>query len=81
MRYKRLLISMFLILSGGIAMAQNDQHKMSDTQKSQAAKADVYIIDSKKKIADTLTTAMRDTTKLLKSSKKKYCGKRHKKSS
>ena len=41
---------MLFVFSSGIGMAQNNEHKMSDTQKAQAAKADVYIVNSKKKI-------------------------------
>jgi hypothetical protein len=76
MRNKSLFIVMLFILFANVAMAQNDKHKMTDTQKAQAAKADVYIINSKKKIADSLTTRKDSTT-----SKKNKSAKRNKKSS
>ena len=81
MKNKSLLIMLF-VFSASVTMAQNDtDHKMSDTQKTQAAKADVYIINSKKKIKDSLTTTVKDTTAATKKLKKKPCLKRHKKSS
>jgi hypothetical protein len=63
MKNKSLFITMLFILFVNVAMAQNDKHKMTDTQKAQAAKADAYIIKSKKKIADSLTTRKDSTTK------------------
>jgi len=60
MKNKSLLVMLFT-LSASIVMAQNDTHKMSDTQKAQAAKADVYIINSKNKITDSFTTTIKDT--------------------
>ena len=82
MKSRRLLASILLLFFSGMAMAQNSTHKneMSDTQKAQGAKADVYIINSKKKIADSLTTK-KDTTSATKKSKKKCSNKRNKKSS
>lgn len=81
MRNKSLLIMLF-VLSASVAMAQNDSmHKMTDTQKIQAAKADVYIINSKKKIKDSITTTFKDTTVVTKKLKKRSCVKRNKKSS
>jgi hypothetical protein len=81
MKNKILLIMLF-VLSASVVMAQNDTtHKMSDTQKAQAAKADVYIINSKKKIKDSFTLTFKDTTTATKKSKKKSCLKRNKKSS
>ena len=62
MKNKMINLLMLFVFSSGIGMAQNNEHKMSDTQKAQAAKADVYIINSKKKIKDSLTTADKDTT-------------------
>ncbi len=61
MRNKSLLIMLF-VLSASVVMAQNDTHKMTDTQKTQDAKADVFIINSKKKITDSFTTTSKDTT-------------------
>jgi hypothetical protein len=73
---------MLFVLAASVGMAQNDStHKMSDTQKAQAAKADVYIINSKKKIKDSFTTTFKDTTAATQQSKKKSCLKRNKKSS
>jgi hypothetical protein len=45
-----------MMCSASMATAQHDKNKMSDAQKAQAAKADVYVINSKKKIIDSLTT-------------------------
>ena len=73
---------MLFVLPASVVLAQNDTtHKMSDTQKAQAAKADVYIINSKKKITDSFTTTFKDTTAVTKKLKKKSCLKRNKKSS
>lgn len=73
---------MLFVLSASVAMAQNDSmHKLTDTQKIQAAKADVYIINSKKKIKDRITTIVKDTTVATKKLKKRSCVKRNKKSS
>ena len=80
MKNKSLLIILF-ILSASIAMAQNATRTMSDTQKAQAAKADVYIINSKKKITDSFTTTFKDTAIATKKLKKHSCLKRNKKSS
>jgi hypothetical protein len=79
MRNKNLLAAFLILFSTNMTIAQTDKNKMSDTQKIQAAKADVYIIDSKKKITDSLTTN-RDTT-AAKKTKKKSCIKGNKKSS
>ena len=76
---KNLLVMLFM-LSASAVMAQNDTtHKMGDTQKTQAAKADVYIINSKKKIKDSFTTTFKDTTAVTKKLKKQCCLKRNKK--
>ena len=73
---------MLFVLSASVVMAQNDTtHKISDTQKVQAAKADVYIVNSKKKITDSFTTAFKDTTVVTKKLKQRSCLKRNKKSS
>jgi len=77
MKNKSLLVMLFT-LSASIVMAQNDTHKMSDTQKAQAAKADVYIINSKNKITDSFTKTIKDTT-ATKKLKKQSCLKRNKK--
>ena len=79
MRNKSLLAMLF-VLAVSVVMAQNDTtHKISDTQKAQAAKADVYIINSKKKIKDSFTTTFKDTTTATKKSKKQSCLKQKKK--
>ncbi len=80
MKNKMVNLLMMFVFSSGIAMAQNNEHKMSDTQKAQAAKADVYIINSKKKIKDSLTTANKDTTVAIKN-KRNHCIRHNKKSS
>lgn len=81
MRTKSLLVMLF-VLAASVGMAQNDTtHKMSDTQKAQAAKADVYIINSKKKIKNSLITTFKDTTAITKKAKKKPSLKHNKKSS
>lgn len=80
MKNKSLLVMLF-IFSASVVMAQNDNHNMSDTQKAQAAKADVYIINSKKKITDSFTTTFKDTTVVTKKSKQQSSLKRSKKSS
>jgi hypothetical protein len=73
---------MFFVLSASVGMAQNDTTlKVNDTQKAQAAKADVYIINSKKKIKDSFTTTFKDTTAITKKAKKKPSLKHNKKSS
>lgn len=79
MKNKSLLVMLF-ILSASVVMAQNDTRKMSDTQKAQAAKADVYIINSKNKITDSITTTIKDTI-ATKKSRKQSCLKRNKKNS
>ena len=79
MRTKSILLAVSFILCATITMAQNDKNKMTDTQKAQAAKADVYIINSKKKITDSLTT--RKDTIVTVAPKKKSCVKPNKKSS
>jgi hypothetical protein len=80
MKNRRLHLSILLLFCWGVVSAQNNEHKneMSDTQKAQAAKADVYIINSKKKITDSLTTKT-DTTAATKKSKKKCTPKEIKK--
>ena len=81
MKNKSLLIMLF-VLSASVVMAQNNTtHKMSDTQKAQAAKADVYIINSKKKIKDSFTTTFKDTAAVTKKLKKQCRLKHNKKSS
>ena len=81
MRNKSLPVMLF-VLFGSVVMAQSDTTiKMTNTQKAQAAKADVYIINSKKKITDNFTTTFKDTNMATKKLKKKSCAKRHKKSS
>lgn len=58
--YRSIVITVFMFLSG-VVLAQSNKPKMSDAQKAQAAKADVYIVNFKKKIKDS-TTTRRDTT-------------------
>lgn len=77
----KILLTMLLSLAAAITKAQNNDHKMSDTQKEQAAKADVYIVNSKKKVIDSFTIANKDTTTVKKKSKKRSCFRHHKKSS
>lgn len=81
MSNKIFFFSILFLLSASFAMAQNDPHKMTDTQKAQAAKADVYLINSKKKIADNLTTKRKDSTVAAEKLKKKNHRKANKKSS
>jgi len=78
MRTKSIFLTVSFILSATITIAQNNKSRMTDSQKAQAAKADVYIINSKKKITDSLTTK-KDTTAI--APKKKNCVKPNKKSS
>jgi len=78
---KVLFFSILFLLPASFAMAQNDQHTMTDTQKEQAAKADVYLINSKKKIADSLITTGKDSTVAAEKLKKKNHRKANKKSS
>ena len=73
--------SILFLFSANFAMAQNDPHKMTDTQKEQAAKADMYLINSKKKIADSLITTGKDSAVAAEKLKKKNDRKHHKKSS
>ena len=78
----KILFAMLLTLAGTVAKAQNNDHKMSDTQKEQAAKADVFIINSKKKVIDSFTIAGKDSVTIVKKSKNRSCcSKRNKKSS
>jgi hypothetical protein len=77
MRNKILFVTL-MMCSGNMAIAQTYKNKMSDTQKTQAAKADVYLINSKRKIIDSLTTS-RDT--IAAKTKKKSSVKGNKKSS
>lgn len=77
MRNKILLV-LLLSLAVTVTKAQNNDNKMSDTQKEQAAKADVFIVNSKKKVVDSFTITAKDTA-AIKHSKKKGCSKRNKK--
>ena len=81
MKDKMINLLILFVFSSGIAMAQNTEHKMSDTQKAEAAKADGYIINSKKKITDSLTTGKDTTVADAKKIKRNHCAKRNKKSS
>jgi hypothetical protein len=62
MKYKWINLAMILAFSTNVVMAQDKTHKMSDTQKMQAAKADVYIINAQKKITGNLTTTQKNIT-------------------
>lgn len=78
----KILLTMLLSLAAALTKAQNNDQKMSDTQKEQAAKADVFIVNSKKKIIDSFTVAGKDSVTTTKKSKNRSCGsKRNKKSS
>jgi hypothetical protein len=68
---KIFFFSILFLLSANLAMAQMDQHTMTDKQKAQAAKADAYLINSKKKIADSLTAKRKDSTVATEKLKKK----------
>ena len=81
MRTKSIFLAVSFILCATITMAQNDKSKMTDTQKAQAAKADVYIINSKKKIIITDSLTTKKDTVVASAPKKKSCMKRNKKSS
>jgi len=78
MKNKSLLVMMLLFPAVAI-QAQSNEQKMNDTQKAQAAKADVYIINSQKKITDSAAITFKDSTAATKPSKKKCCLKRKKK--
>ena len=75
----RILPAMLFMLFATVANAQNNDHKMTETQKADAAKADVYIT-SGKKITDTFTVTKEDSAAVIKKSKKRSC-KNNKKSS
>ena len=77
----KILFAMLLSLAAAVTKAQNNDNKMSDTQKEQAAKADVFIINSKKKVVDSFTIAGKDSVTTTKKSKNRSCLKRNKKSS
>jgi hypothetical protein len=80
MKYKIIHLSMLFLLLASMVTAQDNESKMSDSQKAQAVKADVYIISSKKKITDSLATARRDTTIAdIKKTKRNRCRKHNKK--
>jgi hypothetical protein len=79
MKYK-ILPAMLLMLSATVAMAQNNDHKMTETQKADAAKADVFINNSEKKMTDSFNVTKKDSAAVIKKSKKRSC-KSNKKSS
>ena len=71
---------MLFMLFATVANAQNNDHKMTETQKADAAKADVFITGSNKKIMDSFTVTKKDSATVIKKSKKRSC-KNNKKSS
>ena len=75
----KILFAMFFSLTAIVTKAQNNDHKMSDTQKEQAAKADVFIINSQKKVVDSFTIAGKDSVTTTKKLKNRPCLKRNKK--
>jgi len=77
----KILLAILLLLSVTLVKAQNNDHKMTETQRADAAKADVFISNSGKKITDSFTIAKKDSAAATKKSKKHSCTKRNKKSS
>jgi len=77
----KILLPVLMMFSVTILNAQSTDNKMSDVQKTQAANADVYIVNSNKKITDSFNTTAKDTTAVTKKTKKKFWCKRNKKSS
>ncbi len=61
---KILLPFIILLFSATIATGQTTQKKMSPIQKDQAAKADVYITNLKKKISDSTQFVIKDTASI-----------------
>ena len=76
---KNKFLPAIFILLAVTAKAQTNS-KITEKQKSDAAKADVFITNSKQKITDSFTTAPKDSTVAVKKLKKP-CSKRKKKSS
>lgn len=72
---------MLLTLATAASKAQTSDNKMSDTQKEQAAKADVFIVNSKKKVIDSFTVAGKDSATTTKKSKNRSCCSKHNKKS
>lgn len=70
----------FLLFSATMASGQTTQKKMSPLQREQAAKADVYITNLKKKISDSAQFVMKDTATIAIKQERK-CWFRNKKSS
>ncbi|SFQ43555.1 hypothetical protein [Parafilimonas terrae] len=58
---KILLSIIFLLFSAVMANAQTTEKRMSPMQKEQAAKADVYIANLKKKISDSTQFVIKDS--------------------
>ena len=58
---KILLPIIFLLFSAAMANAQTTEKRMSPMQKEQAAKADVYIANLKKKISDSTQFVIKDS--------------------
>ena len=84
----RTLLLVLLMFSTAVLNAQNNDNKMTEAQKEQAAKADAFIIDSNKKITNSFSFTAKDTATVIKDSamaskksKKKCLSKRNKKSS
>jgi hypothetical protein len=78
-----MLMSVLFALGGSTAMAQTQKQNVDDAKrKEDAAKADVYIINSQKKLTDSITTKSDSTTIIASGRTKKNCADRcHKKSS
>ncbi len=70
----------FLLFFATMASGQATQKKMSPLQREQAAKADVYITNLKKKISDSTQFVMKDTATIAIKQERK-CWFRNKKSS
>jgi hypothetical protein len=77
---KAVLPFAIFLFSAVIATAQTSQKSMAPLQKEQAAKADVYIINSKKKISDSLQFVIKDSATVATQPGKRYLF-RNKKSS
>lgn len=69
-----------LLFSATIVTGQTAQKKMSPLQREQAAKADVYITNLKKKISDSTQFVMKDTATIAIKQERK-CWFKNKKSS
>lgn len=77
---KAVLPFAIFLFSAVIATAQTSQKSMTPLQKELAAKADVYIVNSKKKISDSLQFVIKDSATVATKPGKRYLF-RNKKSS